>query len=194
MRRASPTAFSVIFDDCATWRVISLIEELSSSAEAATVCTLALASSAAAATLAAWPLVCPAVADIARAVASISVAADASSPTRLATLASKPRTSASSRAARCSLAARSASCSAASWSALIMLSLNTCTAPAMAPISSLRPRPTISAVMSRSASRRIAPVIAVIGRETPRIMPSPAIADSSAASTSAPMIQTRVEA
>jgi hypothetical protein len=69
VRRASATGFSAILADCASWRVISPIDEDSSSAEAATVCMPAPASSAAAATLVAWWFVSAAEDDIDCAVA-----------------------------------------------------------------------------------------------------------------------------
>ncbi len=97
-----------------------------------------LASSAAAATVVACPLVCVAVEDIDRAVVSSSVAPDASSATIAPALASKSRTRPSRRAARFSLTTRSAACSPASRLVVAMASLNTCTARAMPPISSLR--------------------------------------------------------
>jgi hypothetical protein len=48
--------------------------------------------------------------------------------------------------------------------------------------------------MSRPASRRITPVIAVIGRDTPRTITQPDSAQTSAAIANAPKIQSRAEA
>ena len=57
VRSASCTAVAAVAEDCATWREISVTELDSSSVAAATVCTFALASSAAAATaVVCWPV------------------------------------------------------------------------------------------------------------------------------------------
>ena len=81
--------------DWFTWRAISSIDEDSSSAAAATVCTLPDACSEAAATMPACRLVSPAVADIEAAVACISCVALPSCARTSATALSKSRVSAS---------------------------------------------------------------------------------------------------
>ncbi len=81
VRLASSTALPVIFDDCATWRPISPMEAVSSSAAAATVCIPVLACSAAAATVAACWLLRSAVPVIDCAVASNSVDSEDNIPT-----------------------------------------------------------------------------------------------------------------
>ena len=63
---------------------------------------------------------------------------------------------------------RAASASSASRSRSIAWSLKTCTAPAISPISSLRPMAGTATSLSPAASRRMAAVIALIGREIER--------------------------
>ena len=67
-----------------------------------------------------------------------------------------------------SAAALSRSVSSRSRSASIMLVLNTATVSAIWPISSLRPTPGISTVLSPPASARIATHMRTTGREMPR--------------------------
>jgi len=64
VRRALSTARAEIWADCATWRLISVIEEVSSSVALATVCTLAVVCCEALATAPAWRSVAAAVDDI----------------------------------------------------------------------------------------------------------------------------------
>ena len=104
VRLASSTALAVIFDDCATCRLISPMEAVSSSAAEATVCKPVLASSAAEATAAACWLLWSAVPVIDCAVASNSVELADSIPTRRPTLLSNP-SAIRCRAAFCSAAA-----------------------------------------------------------------------------------------
>jgi hypothetical protein len=87
----------------------SEIDADSSSAADATVCTLMLAASTAAVTLVACATVSPVVEAMARDVASNSVAAEATMPTKTAVLASNPRSKPSSRCARCTISAINAS-------------------------------------------------------------------------------------
>ena len=67
-----------------------------------------------------------------------------------------------------SAATLSRSVSSRSRSASIMLVLNTATVSAIWPISSLRPTPGISTVLSPPASARIAAHMPTTGREMPR--------------------------
>jgi hypothetical protein len=93
-----------IFADWATSREISAIEVESSSAAEATVCTLALACSAAAATLVACCMVFPDVSVIVRARVFISAADAETSATICPTLASKARLRSSRLPARATAA------------------------------------------------------------------------------------------
>ena len=108
--------------------------------------------------------------------------ADDSPPTSSVTLASNTRVSSSSTCARRILPSFSAAFSAASRSASIMLSLNTRTAAAIAPISSPRPAPAMSPDTSPLASRDIVAVRSTIGLQTRRrtITISPALAVATA--------------
>ena len=143
-------------DDCSTWRLISAMEAASCCVAAATVSTPTPACSAAAAAAEAWLLVRPAPSVIERAVPSSSVEPEASSPTIFRATASNAEIEFSSRTARCSFFACSATCSVArSWAA-IMPSLKTCTASAMWPTSSVRPRAGIGVSTSFAASRSMA--------------------------------------
>ena len=80
-----------------------------------------------------------------------------------------------------SAATLSRSVSSRSRSASIMLFLNTATVSAIWPISSLRPTPGISAVLSPPANARIATHMRTTGREMPR-----PISQASAAPTTSP--------
>ena len=91
VRLASSTALPAIVEDCATCLAISDIELDNSSAAEATVCTLTLACSTAAATPEACAVVWSVVLDSDCAVARNSVAAEATVPTSKPVLASKPR-------------------------------------------------------------------------------------------------------
>ena len=138
MRSASSTAWPAISPDSPTWRLISSIEDESSSAADATVCTLADACSAAATTVTVWRLVSSAVADMERAVTSMPEAALASACASKSAFASKLLDRASRRSSRASLAMRATSCAALRSRASIILSLKTCSARASVPISSRR--------------------------------------------------------
>ena len=134
----------------------------------ATVCTLVEVCSEAAATTPAWRLVADAVDDIDCAVVSMVADAVDSPPTSSVTLASKARVRSSSTWARRILTSFSASCSAERRSASILLCLNTPTAAAIAPISSLRSAPGIAPETSPLASCDIVAVSSTIGRQTRR--------------------------
>ncbi len=136
VRSASITAFCAMLVDCATWRPISVTELASSSDAAATVCTLAEASSVAAATAVAWLDVSSAVAVMAEAVACSSVDAEATVLSTAEMPASKPSVSSFTRAARAIRSLMASASLAASSLALIMFSLKTTTARAISPISS----------------------------------------------------------
>ena len=116
-----------------------MTELASSSVAAATVCTLAEASSVAAATAVAWLLVSLAVAVIDDAVACNSVEADAIAFSTDEMLVSKPWVSSLTGVARATRSLISSASFAASSLALIMFSLNTTTAQAIRPISSRLP-------------------------------------------------------
>jgi len=67
--------------------------------------------------------------------------------------------------------------------------LNTCTAAAMLPISSRRPRQGIAASMSRADRRRMALVIARMGLQIAAVMSRPKPMQSRLTRTRAPMIR-----
>jgi hypothetical protein len=184
LRRALSTARAAISVDCATWRPISATEDVNSSVALATICTLAEVCSEAAATTPACRLVADAVEDIDWAVSSITEDADDSPPTSSETLVSNARVSSSSARARRILTSLSASFSTARRSALIMLSLKTCTAAAIAPISSSRSLPEMLSETSPLARRDIVAVRSTIGLQTRRrtIITSPTLAPATAAS------------
>ncbi|KAF0114630.1 MAG: hypothetical protein FD149_1804 [Rhodospirillaceae bacterium] len=144
------------------------MEDDSSSAADETVCTLAEACSAAAATVVAWRLVSSEIADIEVAVDCISVAAEATALTTPLTEDSKLSASvfmafffSISACFFCS------SASSARRSTLMALSLNTCTALAISPISSLFSVAGIATDLSPPAKRAMASVIAFTGPVMP---------------------------
>jgi hypothetical protein len=174
VRSASLTARPAICAEDDAWRPISPIEALSSSAAEATVWTLTVACSDAAATAPAWREVSSAVADSDCAEDCMSPAAEATPSTTPPTDSSKP-SAILSIAARFSASARSRSAAPSTSSALARVkpSRNTASARAMAPTSSLR----ASAGMSRSSSPAaiacIEPVIDEIGRAIERPISQP---------------------
>jgi hypothetical protein len=139
VRRALSTARAVMSADCATWRLISVIDEDNSSAAAATVWTRVLASVAAVLTIVARWLVRSAVPVMDCAVVSSSVDPDAISPTSRPTDASNRSASAIS-AWRFSFSACcfAATCSASSVRAVIAVCRSISSVSAMRPISSPR--------------------------------------------------------
>jgi hypothetical protein len=119
--------------------------------------------------LADWLLLWSAVAVIIWAVASISVAADASPCVRLETFASKRLVSSSSFCARRILASASSAAASSARCLAISASLKTSMARAMAPISSRRAAPSMSTKRSPWASCCVAIASLPIGREMARI-------------------------
>ncbi len=162
--RASATTEAVMVAVCCTWRLISPIDAVSCSVEAATVCTLLLVASAATETVDTFRLVWAATCDIWLAVACSSVEAEAKTCTMPPILCSKLRTSASTRSVRCALAACSVAWAAARRCCSTAFALNTSTARAMSPISSRPSRPGTSAARLPRASSIIDAVMAVTGR------------------------------
>ncbi len=173
MRPASSTAWPAICADCDTWRLISVIEDDSSSAADATVCTLVDACSAAAATAVDWRDVDSAVLVMEAAVDCISFVADVTVCSTRDTSVSNSRVNRSISLVRASRAVCASASRAAAALALIILSLKTSTALAMAPTSSRRSVAGISTLESPPASFPITSVIVMIGfaimRETTRV-------------------------
>ncbi len=128
---------------------------------------------------------------IARAVASISVEAEASTETVPPISASNVPNSVSSRLARSASRSRAASFSSDRFLADRMVSRNTCTAPAIAPISSRRPTDGIVVSSSPAASSRIARVIATSGTAIPWVSRTPARRPSIVVTPSAIWIRVR---
>ncbi len=166
---AETTARSETAVDFCTCLPISWIEPESSSVAEATVWTFDDASSAAVATVTDCELVSRAIDANCSAEASSWVAAAVTCSITLPTLCSKVSAS-WLRAARRSASARRfcSACSCSRWRTRIALSLNTCTAAAIAPISSFWPRAGTSVSSWPSASRSIAPVMPETGRVMPR--------------------------
>ena len=105
--------------------------------------------------------------DIDSAVTVSACAAVANVATVLANFASNASTRSVSRCVCRRFIASSAALAAESSSLCSIASLKTCTASAIAPISSPRSRPKISTAVSCSASRRMMPAIRLMGRATP---------------------------
>ena len=189
---ACSTACRATPADAATWRVISATLDVSSSTAAATAvrscddlaapCAVSCASTLTAAAAA-----------IASAAVRIFIEASASVPITPPIDMPKSWVCCSSAAWRRSRAARAAVCSASSALALIMLSLNTWTAAAIAPISSPRPVPGMVTLRSLPASCRMASVMVRIGADMPRTTDAPMPRHRHATRPRMPRIQTRAE-
>ena len=133
---ASSTALPAICAEATTWRPISAIDDDNSSVPEDTVCTFTEVSSAADATALTSALDWSAVADMLWAVVCIELAELCRLSSAARTAPSNSTMRASMRVARSALARRSLSCSVESARPSIMLSRNTCSAFAIAAISS----------------------------------------------------------
>ena len=186
VRIASSEAALEIRAASVTCRAISPMDDDSSSAAAATVWTLDVACSDAAEMAAMRSPAFPEFSACSDALLCISAAVVDAVSSRTETERSNPCASALIVCMRVSRAADWATCSLASCSTRTALALNTSTALAMAPISSVLARAGISADRSPPAMASMAAVMATIGRLIPRPMTSAAASPTNTATNPPP--------